>query len=233
MDAWLPVIYFARMDVVTEALARFEQWYESKHGPDLLDAGFYSAQAYHCRVGGPLVCNVYEIPSSEIFYTDSYNGKRTEEHDPDRPWILSQVSNRSNTAYEQVVTDGVDHASSPWKSGAEHTGAVVAPVISTVRFDLPGVDQKEAAEWFSGEGLERWRGSAGLQTVRVCKQAGRLHPANPSTEPEWTALFEWRDLDAVGGTQDLESVTAWLGRAPGAVTRIAYDVAEITVSLRR
>ena len=135
MATWLPVVYFARMDVEASALPRFESWYETKHGPDLLEAGFYSAQAYHCRVGGPLVCNVYEIPSSEIFYTDAYNSKRTAEHDPDRPWILDHVSNRSNTAYEQLVTAGVERPTGPWDGSSAHVGAITGPVISTLRFD--------------------------------------------------------------------------------------------------
>lgn len=231
MDQWLPVIYFARMDVEASALPRFEDWYATKHGPDLLEAGFYSAQAYHCRIGGPLVCNVYEIPSSEIFYTDEYNSKRTAEHDPERPWILEHVSNRSNTAYEQVVTDGVHRAEPSWDDGGEHVGAIAGPAISTLRFDAPDRSDDQVMAWGS-DAVPAMRGT-GARAVRLCRRAGRLHPSNPSSEPSWVLLFEWDSMDQALEAQTEAGLTAELVAALGSIERPSYDVAERRISLRR
>lgn len=231
MDSWLPVVYFARMDVEASALRRFEDWYATKHGPDLLEAGFFSAQAYHCRIGGPLVCNVYEIPSSEIFYTDAYNSKRTAEHDPERPWILDHVSNRSNTAYEQVVTDGVVPAEALWGDGVEHAGAITGPVISTLRFDAPDRSDDQAMAWGS-EALSTIRCNGAI-AVRLCRRAGRLHPSNPSSEPAWVLIFEWNTMDQALEAQTESGLTAELLRALGSIEQPSYDVAERRITLRR
>ncbi len=231
MDSWLPVVYFARMDVEASALRRFEDWYATKHGPDLLEAGFFSAQAYHCRIGGPLVCNVYEIPSSEIFYTDSYNSKRTVEHDPERPWILDHVSNRSNTAYDQVVTDGVVPAEALWGDGVEHVGAITGPAISTLRFDAPDCSDDQVMAWGS-EVLPTIRCNGAI-AVRLCRRAGRLHPSNPSSEPAWVLIFEWDTMDQALEAQTESGLTAELLRALGSIEQPSYDVAERRITLRR
>lgn len=232
MPAWLPAIYFARMDVDVDALPRFERWYAERHGPDLLEAGFFSAQAYHCRVGGPFVCNVYEIPSSEIFYTDAYHSKRTPEHDPDRPWILDRVSNRSNTAYSQVATIGVKTTDVPWEDG-EHPGAVESPWISTARFDVSATTDDDFAGWFSGSLAPEWASIDGLSAIRLLRQDGRLHPSNPSTEPRWSVLLEWSSEDAALGHLDGEQLAEDLSAGPARIGDLGYDVAEVTLSLRR
>jgi hypothetical protein len=233
MGTWLPTVYLARMDVEQAALPRFETWYATKHGPDLLDAGFFSAQAYHCRVGGPLVCNVYEIPSSEMFYTESYNSKRTPEHDPDRPWILDQVANRSNTAYEQVVTTGVTAADGPWTPGDGSAGAINSPAISTLRFDVDSVGDDEIITW--GElTLPQWGGhEMPARAVRLCRQAGRLHPSNPSSEAHWCLLFEWESVGSALAAPSLEHATTALTGTFGTIQRASYDVSELRISLRR
>lgn len=230
MGEWLPVVYLARMDVDPPALPRFEDWYEHRHGPDLLDAGFLSAQAYHCVIGSPLVCNVYEITSSEIFYTEGYRQRRTPEHDPDRPWILDHVSNRSNTAYEQVATKGVARGHEPWTPTGPHPGAIDAPAITTMRFDATGAES-EVVAWMIDE-VPRWPEAPGLLTVRACRQAGRPHPSNPSREPAWLVMWEWDSVLRAGQGQDAAMTSAWLSEGIGALERAAYDLSERKLSLR-
>ena len=53
--ASVPTIYTARSDVDAAHLARVEDWYARRHAPDLIRAGFYTAQAYYSEVGSPLV----------------------------------------------------------------------------------------------------------------------------------------------------------------------------------
>jgi hypothetical protein len=218
------------MDVDVDALPRFERWYADRHGPDLLDAGFFSAQAYHCRIGGPLVCNVYEIPSSEIFYTNAYNSKRTPEHDPDRPWILDHVSNRSNTAYAQVAALGVEASPAAWDD-AEHRGAVGAPWISTARFDVGETSADDFARWFEISLAPDWMAAGGVTAIRLLRQSGRLHPSNPSNEPEWSVFVEWSSGDAA--SEFIERLPADLANGPADPGHVTCDVAELTLSLRR
>ena len=54
--ASVPTIYTARSDVDAAHLARVEDWYARRHAPDLIRAGFYTAQAYYSEIGSPLVC---------------------------------------------------------------------------------------------------------------------------------------------------------------------------------
>ena len=69
-----PTIYTARSDVETANLARVEDWYARRHAPDLIRAGFYTAQVYYSEVGTPRICNLYEIPGPELFATPGATG---------------------------------------------------------------------------------------------------------------------------------------------------------------
>jgi hypothetical protein len=184
------------MDVDPSGLRTFMNWYDDKHGPDTLSVGFYTAQAYHCRIGTPFVMNVYEIESSEVFYTDEYQHMRTPESDPERPAILAGVSNRSNTVYEQVATDGVDVSDQLW-SGGSRVGGVDSPTIATWRFECD-LGRDAMVKLFLSDLQPFLAATTGYASSRLCRQAGRLHPANPSAEPMWTIVSEWTQLDADG-----------------------------------
>lgn len=227
----LPNLYFARMDVGELDLSEFMYWYDTKHAPDLIDAGFHSAQAYHCYVGGPLICNVYEIDDSEIFYTSSYQQKRTAEHDPQRPRILEMVSNRSNTVYLQVATAGVLLPDRRWDCDCQ-IGAVEMPVISTTRFEVVDGQQSDIERWFSVREVPRLVAQAGFGGVRLCRQSGRPHPANPSGEPEWVLLSEWDSKESVSSVDlvvGLEQRMAAEGLTP---SRVNHDLAIRMTRLR-
>ena len=200
VNKFFPHLYFARMDVSAVGLSEFKNWYDTKHAPDLIDAGFYSAQAYHCYVGGPLVCNLYEIRDSEIFYTTSYQQKRTVEHDPQRPHILEMVSNRSNTVYSQVATVGVALPTKEWESNYQ-IGAVESTVISTTRFEVPKARESYLDRWVREQEFPYLSAQVGCCGARLGRQAGRPHPANPSKEPNWVLLSEWVDQESASITQ--------------------------------
>ena len=231
MSEGLPAVYLARMDVEQAGLPFFMTWYEQKHGPDLIAAGFFSAQAYHSVVGEPFVCNVYEIESSEIFYTSAYQTARTPERDPDRPKILAGVSNRSNTVYEQVVTTGVMLPDVPWAAGGRR-GQIDAPVISTVRFETSAEDDGAVVEWCRQVEFPRLEAGNGFRAARLCRQAGRLHPANPSDQPRWMLLIEWQDEGAAQSAGLSSEVSARLRAGPFDPSRIDYNLAVLVTSLR-
>ena len=101
----LPTIYTARSDVETAHLARVEDWYARRHAPDLIRAGFYTAQVYYSEVGTPRVCNLYEIPGPELFVTQGYRDVAAK--DTEGPAVIALLTSRSNTIYDQVLTVNV------------------------------------------------------------------------------------------------------------------------------
>lgn len=96
-------LYLARMDVTPSFLPTFEEWYDTRHAPDLITSGFHSCSAFYATEGAPLVHNVYLIPSVDIFTSPKYLGARDPKVDTLRPTVLDNVSNRSNTPYAQRV----------------------------------------------------------------------------------------------------------------------------------
>jgi hypothetical protein len=226
----LPTLYLAKMDVVPTHLRQFMDWYDHKHAPDNLRAGFYSAQSFHCRLGAPLLCNVYEIESSEVFYTDAYLRARTSASDPQRPEVVEHVTNISNTTYRQVLTKGVDLPDQPWRDG-DRTGAVDAPVISVLRFDSDAADDEQLRA-FIGEYFARISARDGFLRARLGEQHGRPHPARPPTEPRWAVLVEWAGLDEALAAGTTEQVEAELVGAPGNPREISYCVAQCVTTLR-
>lgn len=200
----LPKIYMARMDVAPEGLPAFVNWYEHKHAPDLISVGFHSAHGYHCRAGSPFILNVYEIDSSEIFYSEAYNTKRTPASDPVRPAILAGVTNRSNTVYRQVHTLGVEMPDRPWTEGGR-SGAVDAPVVTSVRFDLERGSSRDAlVDRFRDVEFPETARRSGFLAARLLNRTERQHHANPWLS-SWATLIEWEDqaaAEAAGGEMD-------------------------------
>ena len=227
----LPTLYLAKMDVVPTYLRRFMAWYEDKHAPDTIDVGFYSAQGFHCRLGAPLVCNVYEIDSSEIFYSDSYQTMRTPASDPQRPEVLDHVTTRSNITYKQVLTEGVELPDRPWRDGVR-TGAVDAPVIGVLRFDSDPADDDELLT-FIGKYFAQISARDGFLRARLGEQHGRPHPARPPTEARWVALVEWSGLDEALASATVEQVETDIAAGPGRPSEISYCVAQCVTTFRR
>jgi hypothetical protein len=99
----MTMLYLARMDVTPSFLPTFEEWYDTRHAPDLITSGFHSCSAFYALEGAPLVHNAYLIPSTDIFSSPKYLGARDPKVDTLRPLVLDNVSNRSNTPYAQRV----------------------------------------------------------------------------------------------------------------------------------
>ena len=163
-------LYLARMDVTPSFLPTFEQWYDERHAPDLLKSGFFSCSAFYATEGSPLVHNVYLIPSPEIFQSPTYLGARDPKVDTLRPTVLENVSNRSNTPYEQVVVLRGEPRDLP------HPEPAMA-----LQFD--STDSREAL-------VERFHRlfQSSDETVRLCRRDG-TH-INVSEEPEWLIFSE-------------------------------------------
>lgn len=185
-------VYAARMDVDDDFLERFEQWYRDKHGPDLLRSGFFSCVAYHAIVGSPLVHNLYHIPSADIFESPKYQSARTPVEDPQRPEVLSHVSNRSNTPYRQAITEGVSSAS---PIVAEF---VVGIECSTVSPDDDALGHVEAFARSLAPAVQAWR---------LCVRDG-IHPANPQRPWHAFVVLECATLDEARAAFEVASERA-------------------------
>lgn len=165
-----PMLYFARMDVAPDFLARFEDWYARKHAVDLIASGFRSCTAYHAIVGAPLVHNLYEIDDAAVFEGSSYQTARTPERDPERPEVLAHVSSRSNVPSVQTLVALAPDADDD----------VRLPAILTGQFrPAEGVVAADLEEWAGEAGAALL--SAGAASVRRCRREG-LHPSNPSPD---------------------------------------------------
>ena len=217
----LPTIYTARSDVDSANLARVEDWYARRHAPDLIRAGFYTAQVYYSEVGTPRVCNLYEIPGPELFVTEGYRDVAAK--DTEGPAVIALLTSRSNTIYDQALTVNVPTASADWASG-DRTGGVSASALSTARFDLPESDEDALLEWYRAQEFSRLKGRPGFRTGRVCRQ-GPPHPVAPSRDPRWFVIIEWESvMAAMADGTPKEALARHESRFGNRLARFAYNV---------
>jgi hypothetical protein len=217
------MIYTARSDVDSAHLARVEDWYARRHAPDLIHAGFYTAQVYYSEVGSPRICNLYEIPGPELFLTAEYRDVAAK--DAEGPEVIALLTSRSNTIYQQMFTVNVPlpDRDLDWVQGGR-VGGVIAPALSTVRFDVPGVDDRAVVEWYRSREFPRLQGQPGFRAGRLCRQ-GPPHPVAPSRDPHWFVIQEWDDLrtaQADGATQDV--LARHEAGLQSRLSRFAYNV---------
>jgi len=215
----LPLVYTSRSDCAPDYFERKTKWYAERHAPDLIRAGFYSAQSYHSEVGQPFVCNVYEIPDTEVFVSQGYKDSR--EKDRQRPEVLSKMSNLSNSIYEQVL---VGLPSGDGVGVGYPAAAITGPCLTTLRLDVDEAEEKAFVDWYAERELRRLRGVPGFIAVRLCRQTGR-HPTLVSHDPQWMVLIEWEGLDAGrrDGSGD-EVVRRHEAAFPRGLSRLAYSL---------
>ena len=224
----LPLLYVVRMDVEADYLAEFVKWYDTRHGPDLINTGFHSCNAYHSTVGGPLICNVYEVPSVEIFSSQAYVDVRTNDTQLVDE-VLNKISNHSNTVYRQEVVVGVPESAQAPGARPSRAGAVTAPVVSSLRLDIAADAVADFKGWFAA--AEGSSGRQGHMRSRLGKQQGK-HPLFPSSQPEWLVLTEWATLDeATGDGTAAEVIGRYEAEFGGQVSGLEYNVAGLSATL--
>lgn len=222
--ARLPTIYTARSDVDAANLARVESWYAGRHAPDLIRAGFYTAQVYYSDLGSPRICNLYEIPGPELFLTQAYRDVAA--HDTDGPAVIPLLTSRSNTIYEQMVTTSV----APARDG--EADRVTAPALSTCRFDLPAADDEALLDWYGAEEYPRLRRQPGFHAGRLCRR-GPPHPTAPSRDPRWFAINEWDAVRSAMADGSADDAGARHRTRFPALTSFVYNVGHRTFRLAR
>ncbi len=187
----LPLLYIVRMDVESDYVDEFVKWYDTRHGPDLIASGFHSCSAYHSQVGGPFICNVYEVPDLAIFSSDAYVQVREDDHQLVDE-VLNKISNHSNTVYSQQCVVGIPESAKRADSRPSRSGAVCAPVVATLRVDIAESNHEEFREWFQTKYAPLLLDKRAMR-VRLARQEGK-HPMFPSKQAEWVLLVEWASL---------------------------------------
>ena len=226
----LPLLYVVRMDVEDDYLDEFVKWYDTRHGPDLIGTGFHSCNAYHSVVGGPLICNVYEVPDLAIFSSDAYVDVRRRDTQLVNE-VLRKISNHSNTTYAQVQTVGVPEAALSAGDCPSRRGAVSSPVVSTLRLDIADGAEGRFLSWYRAAEGSRQTDSPGFIAGRVGRQNGK-HPLFPSSQPDWIVLTEWATVDEAVEDGEPDAVAGRYREALGSdVTNLSYNVATLSATL--
>jgi hypothetical protein len=202
----LPLLYVSRLDLPDGAEPAFAEWYTRRHAPDLVAAGFLSVSSFRAVQGSPRVCNIYEIRDLDAF-GPAYEQARAA--DTEGPRATEAASDRSLAVYEQLVTGGVAGGS----SGPDWRSAMVAPVVTTLRFSATADEQ--VLDWSREREVGRILSMPGSLSVRLGRQvdAGR-----PNADPRpWCLFAEWANR-AAG--------TAWAQNAPGELVDPSIHVLE-------
>ena len=222
-----PLIYTACMDVEPAFIPTFKRWYASRHAPDLLAAGFYSAHAYYAQVGEPLVCDVYQIPGVEVLSSPSYRDIATK--DPERAAVLARVHNVSYTVYEQIATIGLPEPGD-WDRG-ERRGGIGQPCLTRLCFDAGSAADEPLRRWFREVLAPRLGSLPGFRGSRLCRQSGR-HPAARETLPEWAIVSEWGNDRAAAREGAPADVVGWYrASSPAEIGQPLYSVARLEFGL--
>lgn len=226
----LPLLYVVRMDVENDYLDEFVKWYDTRHGPDLIATGFYSCNAYHSVVGGPLICNVYEVPDLEIFSSDAYVDVRRRDLQLVNE-VLHRISNHSNTTYAQVLTAGIPETALEPADRPSRRGAVTSPVVSTLRLDVTEDAEERFLSWYRDTEASRQADRPGFSAGRVGRQNGK-HPLFPSSQPDWIVLSEWATVDEAVADGEPDAVADRYREALGSdVSNLSYNVAALSATL--
>lgn len=226
----LPQLYVVRMDVEPDYLDEFVAWYDTRHGPDLIATGFLSCSAYHSVLGGPFICNVYEIPGLWVLESDAYVAVRKDDRQL-ADEVLKKISNHSNTVYTQDLVVGIPEAALRQDSRPSRAGAVSAPVVSTLRLELEEGQVDGFRRWFMGEEADVRKGAPGFLRMRAGFQSGK-HPLFPSTQPNWIVLTEWTTIAEALSDHAADPVVDRYAAALGAgVSRLEYQIGALSATL--
>lgn len=227
----LPQIYMSRMDVEIEYLDKFTAWCKTRHWPDLVGVGFHSANGYHSVAGGPLSCNVYEIPGMHVFSPDYAQIREVDEEL--QVIVREKISNHSLTIHDQVAIHGLDaadRADDPDDVRPSLRAAWSCPAMSSVRFEASTDTDDEVIDVHRATTLPSLAESPSFIRARLLREADK-HPTYPSPEPGWALLVEWADIDAAAASES-SLVDPLVERLGDRVDRIMFNAARSVFSLR-
>ncbi len=225
-----PKIYISRMDVVEEYRSDFFAWCKNRHWPDLVGAGFFSANGYESVTGGPFVCNIYEIEGIDVFY-NKYESVRSDDEQL-KVIVEKKISNHSLTVYDQVVS---------FAAGGEIAqqitakpilrDSVIGPAVLVIRFEAPGVKVDSVLDFFKASYFPRLAAYGGFIRGRLLRQAEK-HPVYPSNQSEWCVVVEWASLSDACNSEVLLSKILADTNGTDIVSDVIENVAKHVCSFR-
>ena len=210
------------MEVPEHFRPEFIAWYNTRHGPDAVDLDKYSAHSYHSVVGAPWICNLYEVPGTEVLGTPKY----TERHEADDllPKVMENIQGHSATIYEQVATANISDRVYDDSVRPSLAGVISAPAISTLRLAVAESSVDDFLDWCQAEEFPRLGSRAGFLRARLARVNG-FHPWHPSDEPEWVMIAEWAAVEqAVRSGEPEDVIDRHEDRFGEAVSQLAYTV---------
>ncbi len=213
--ATLPDLYTTRMDVKPESNEYHMRWCNTRHMPDLMEAGFFSAVRYQSLDGPQKYLQVYEIPGLDIFQTDGYKyicrcdpecnssaclNKADPAH-PTGPQMGPHGSGSTRSVYRQLVTvDVADPPSTPPGRTTDSIGSIKGSTIFTIRFNMPPDVAEEFVPWMQNNKLADVLGIPGFNSGRFTRRIDEFS----TDEPMFMEIFELDGPDAVKGLSQMK-----------------------------
>ncbi len=195
-----PLVYMVRADLVEDFIEEHHKWYERRHAPDVLAAGFWSARGYDSPVT-PHMWNIYEVPNVALFSSEAYTGSH--KNDPFVAVAVTKLIGRTVSVYTQVLATSADGAA------LARIPTVRGPGLTSLRFDTTA-DGAMAEAWFRAQVVKAHAGVAGVRTIRLWEQR-EAHPKWASAEPRWSVGVEWESaaaIEAANGKGKLQAAAA-------------------------
>jgi len=162
-------------------IGEFIEWFAFRHAVDLFKAGFHNCSCYRAVEGGMNLCDIYELPCPDIFWTTAY--KNVGARDPHNA-IIQKRTGHSASIYTQSRIDGAQAG-----AGME---MLDADWISMIRFDAAARVEEQVAAWFQNS---EWPllSAAGALRLRFGVHSVDHPVAGPSKRPRCIVVAEWKE----------------------------------------
>ena len=220
-----PIIYTIRLDMQEDVTEEANLWNNTRHISDLLGSGFLSAVRFRSLKGEPAYLHLYELPNIELLSTQAYKNVRI--NDDWGPKLSHGFSNHSASLYNQLVTANINETPRDFeepRDPAKSMGAVQSPYLLTVRMDVSPDNADELIKWHEEEHIPMMMKVPGFRSARLGRRAG-LHPRTPCLDPEWIAIYELDDPDAISHP-DVKAAngTEWAQRMHAVTTDVRLGI---------
>ncbi|HJQ65975.1 MAG TPA: hypothetical protein VJ816_06345 [Gemmatimonadales bacterium] len=239
----LPQIYQVYWRGDPSEVAEFSSWYMGKHAAELIDdVGFWGVHHYRSLHGRAQASNIYEIPGIELFTRRSYDQiHQDDEYTAHGHWGSQQEQNQAKdlrgapgsrqTIYDVIASIGIiDHTKGePARPVME--GAIVSPVVSTIRFGA--ASDKAVIAWYEEAETERLLKIEGFVKSRLGRRAAQQHPepTHPHEERAYVVITEWTHHGAAAAEGDEHALTERLAAALDLEGELEVDVFRQQMSL--
>ncbi len=172
-------LYIVELEMPPAHIDEFTEWFAFRHAVDLFKSGFQNCSCYRAVEGGMNLCDIYELASPEIFWTDAYqNVRKNDPHDG----ILQKRTDHTASIYTQRRVDG-----SPVGAAME---MLDADWVSMIRFDASAAAEAKLIAWIEGSEWPRLS-AAGATRLRFGARSSDHPLAGPSKRPRCVMLAEW------------------------------------------